>query len=474
MPYTLKKYDGTTLLTLADGLTDNSYSSLTFVGKNVSNFGTIQNENILYLLENFASNVEPANKLRGQLWYDTQNYLLKFYNGGDWQGVGTVNVSATTPADSHHGYLWFDTTKNQLFVDAGVSSTEFQLIGPEKVFGFSETKFLSETVKDIYGTDHAVIKLLVNGETLGVISTDEFFVDSSNTIAGITKVYRGITAKNYETNDFPFVGRSWLSNLATTATTLLDSTSAVGISAAITATPTTIVQRDTSGNIRANSFIGVATTSSNLAGGSLGSIPYQTTSGSTTFLPLGTSGFVLTASPAGPQWRSGSSTTVGAAINSNYLQNSNGTDYIHASTSSVAGTIVERDSAGIMRGVATSAQYADLAEKYLADQEYEIGTVVVIGGEKEITASSWGQRAIGVISGNPAYMMNSELENGTYVALKGRVPVKVIGRIKKGEDLIAANNGCAMMAVPHASRVFAVALETNDDEGVKLVEALIL
>jgi hypothetical protein len=123
---------------------------------------------------------------------------------------------------------------------------------------------------------------------------------------------------------------------------------------------------------------------------------------------------------------------------------------------------------------ATSAQFADLAEKYLADSEYEPGTVVVIGGEKEVTASTWGKRAIGAVSTNPAFMMNKDLEGGTYIALKGRVPVKVIGRIKKGDELIAANDGCAILAVPHASGVFAVALESNDDSGVKLVECIIL
>jgi hypothetical protein len=123
---------------------------------------------------------------------------------------------------------------------------------------------------------------------------------------------------------------------------------------------------------------------------------------------------------------------------------------------------------------ATSAEYADLAERFEADAAYPAGTVVVLGGEKEITASTWGKRAIGVISTNPAYMMNSELEGGVYVALKGRVPVKVIGRIKKGNELIAANNGYAMMAVPHANGVFAVALESSDDEGIKTIEALVL
>ena len=110
----------------------------------------------------------------------------------------------------------------------------------------------------------------------------------------------------------------------------------------------------------------------------------------------------------------------------------------------------------------------------MPDTEYTVGTVVMIGGEKEITACTWGKRAIGVISENPAFMMNKDLEGGVYVALKGRVPVKVIGRIKKGDDLIATNDGCAMMAVPHAGGVFAVALESSDDEGVKVVEALVL
>lgn len=125
-------------------------------------------------------------------------------------------------------------------------------------------------------------------------------------------------------------------------------------------------------------------------------------------------------------------------------------------------------------GTSVSAQYADLAEKYMPDADYAVGTVVCVGGEAEITASSFGKRAIGVISGAPAYMMNSELEGGVYVALKGRVPVQVIGTVKKGDNLIAASNGCASVAVYHSSEVFAIALASSDDTGVKLIEAIIL
>lgn len=84
-------------------------------------------------------------------------------------------------------------------------------------------------------------------------------------------------------------------------------------------------------------------------------------------------------------------------------------------------------------GTATQAQYADMAEIYSADADYEAGTVVKIGGDAEVTQTlAHADRDVfGVISTNPAYLMNSEAE-GVPVALAGRVPVKVIGKIKKG------------------------------------------
>ena len=168
-----------------------------------------------------------------------------------------------------------------------------------------------------------------------------------------------------------------------------------------------------------------------------------------------------------------------ARVDDTWADGTTSTQYRTARITATAYSIVARDvsaniTANIFNGTATAARYADLAEKYLPDQEYDVGTVVVIGGEKEITSCVQNQRAIGVISDSPAFMMNKDLEGGVYVALKGRVPVKVVGRIKKGDELIAANNGCAIMADPHASRVFAIALESSDDEGVKTIEALVI
>jgi hypothetical protein len=128
---------------------------------------------------------------------------------------------------------------------------------------------------------------------------------------------------------------------------------------------------------------------------------------------------------------------------------------------------------GVLTTTSNQALYADLAEKYVTDQEYPVGTVISIGGPLEATASTYGDRAIGVISENPAYLMNNDAD-GQAVALKGRVPVRVVGSIKKGQRLVAYNNGCATAGVPHDNNVFGIALESSDDTGEKLIEAVIL
>lgn len=124
------------------------------------------------------------------------------------------------------------------------------------------------------------------------------------------------------------------------------------------------------------------------------------------------------------------------------------------------------------RGVATSAKYADLAEKFVPDSEYQYGTVVCVGGDKEITATTETDLAIGVISENPALMMNSEID-GLYVALKGRVPVKIDGSVKKGDKLVpSSKKGYAKKAFNfNEYNIFAVALEDSKDG---IAESIIL
>jgi len=114
-------------------------------------------------------------------------------------------------------------------------------------------------------------------------------------------------------------------------------------------------------------------------------------------------------------------------------------------------------------GTATTANYADLAELYLSDFAYEAGTVVKVGGEFEVTASDGkdNHAVLGVISAYPAYLMNNQLENGIPVALKGRVPVKVMGSVNKGDRLVGGPEGHAVVnnESPHCCS-FAIALES--------------
>jgi len=134
--------------------------------------------------------------------------------------------------------------------------------------------------------------------------------------------------------------------------------------------------------------------------------------------------------------------------------------------------------AGTFNGTATSAQYADLAERYEADAQYDAGTVVVFGGDKEITMANgeYDHRVAGVISSAPAYMMNSEAGDDTthpYVALTGRVPCKVTGTINKGDILTtSAMAGHAMAGEAKAGHMIGKALENFDGES-GVIEVLV-
>jgi hypothetical protein len=167
----------------------------------------------------------------------------------------------------------------------------------------------------------------------------------------------------------------------------------------------------------------------------------------------------------------------GIANTSTYLFYNSG--YRSATDTNTGNSIVARDvngsfSANILTATATTARYADLAENYLADAVYSIGTVIAVGGPREVTVATEGMRAIGVVSEHPAYLMNDTLSGGTAIALKGRVPVRVIGPVSKNMGLMPAQNGCAKACGPLDIGVFGIALETSVDVNEKMVEAVIL
>lgn len=143
----------------------------------------------------------------------------------------------------------------------------------------------------------------------------------------------------------------------------------------------------------------------------------------------------------------------------------------HSGTSGVGDIGSSGNTFGTVYATATSAKYADLAENYKADAQYEPGTVVAFGGTKEVTVAEDGTRKVaGVVSTDPAYLMNSccDSEFVVAVALQGRVPVKVRGKVEKGDMMVSAGSGFARADFnPILGSVIGKALEDfNGIEGV--------
>jgi hypothetical protein len=483
MAYTINKYDGSQVTVIADGTIDNTLD-IKLIGKNYAGYGEVQNENLVFLLENFANTTQPSKPIRGQIWFDSGTRKLKFYDGTKFRTTGGAEISATAPTGLTTGDFWYDTTNDQLYAWNGV---EFILIGPQGVSGSGTTQMLSRSVLDDQSIGHAIIEAVVNDKTVYIISADAFTLSAINPITGFTAIKKGLTLAYSSTGVTATDDRFW--------GTATDSDKLGGVAAANyvqsgSANFNTLVRfSDLGYTVGNNNNLKVFIESSTdpIIQNQVGDkIIFRTTVSSVTRTPLRIIGNDIL-----PGLDNSSDVgTTSFKFRTIYANSFNGTatqasaldvsgTFRAASTSATSNSIAARDGSGnlyatLFQGEASQARYADLAEKYLADAEYEVGTVVVVGGEKEVTASVWGKRALGAVSANPAYMMNSDLEGGTYIALKGRVPVKVIGSVKKGDNLIAANDGCASVAVHHSSEVFAIALESSTDSGVKLVEAVIL
>lgn len=161
------------------------------------------------------------------------------------------------------------------------------------------------------------------------------------------------------------------------------------------------------------------------------------------------------------------------------ITSSNGTDvYLPLTGGSLSGNLTVNGtvSADYFSGEAIAALYAaDIAERYHADAYYEPGTVLIIGGKYDVTLSykENDTSVIGIVSTKPAYKMNIEAgddKTHPYIALKGCVPCKVVGPIKKGDLLTTSSkNGYAKAADNnvHPKAIFAKALENfNDNFGI--------
>jgi hypothetical protein len=157
----------------------------------------------------------------------------------------------------------------------------------------------------------------------------------------------------------------------------------------------------------------------------------------------------------------------------------------NATNANTGSTIVFRDgsgnfSAGVITATTTAARYADLAERYTADSDYESGTVLVFGGEAEVTqcTSKYDKRIAGIVSTDPAFLMNESLEDGVSVGLVGRLPCKVVGEVRKGDLMVSSDTAGHAEAWrdesnPPAGSVIGKALENKIGASADVIEVVV-
>ena len=191
MAYIINRFDGTQLAIVDDGILDTS-TPVGLLGRNYTGYGEIQNENFIFLLENFANASPPARALSGQAWYDKGAKALKVYNGTTWLSIGNATVSETEPVHSNGG-LWLKTTTQQLFVSDGVT---WRQVGPEAAEGFTVTKMTSTVIKDSLGANKPAILSQINGETTAIIVNEDFVINAATEIPGFSQLNRGINLKS--------------------------------------------------------------------------------------------------------------------------------------------------------------------------------------------------------------------------------------------------------------------------------------
>jgi hypothetical protein len=219
-------------------------------------------------------------------------------------------------------------------------------------------------------------------------------------------------------------------------------------------TGSTIVARDGSGNFSAG------TITANLTGNASGS------SGSCT----GNSATATTATNVTVS----ANNTANETVYITFVDGATGTQGIETDTG-----LSYNPSTNVLSTTASAAQYADLAEKYTSDADYDAGTLLVFGGDEEVTQSTnkYDKRIAGIVSTDPAYLMNSS-SDGITVALLGRVPCKVIGEIRKGDLMVASDTPGHAQAWrdesnPYIGSVIGKALENKTGAGTDVIEVVV-
>ena len=488
MPYTVNKSNSSSSpnqYIVQDGVV-NTQTDLSLLGKGFAGYGESIAENFLHLLENFSNTASPTKPITGQLWWDSTNGKLKVYNGTAWQSSGgSAPYQSSAPSGLAQGDIWIDSDTGQMYFYNGTSSI---LVGPPSSTG-TTNGFTYDAILDSTDTTQNITKWYNDGNLIAVISEDTFTPKVA--LSGFATVKKGITLSTAIT-DNKFQGTAtdadalggvaaanYLRSNANdttsgTVTVANDGGIVLGTDSDLTITVdsggaiiSNVIQ-DTDITFKVND--GGSTTTVMTIDGSEARVGIGTTTPTTKLQVSGTTTSTAFAGPltgnvvgnvTGNLTSSGANTmgtaTISGTLTTQGILPSADDTYNIGSNSYGYSTVYAK---------ATSAQYADLAEKYETDHTYDVGTVVIFGGEKEVTKSiiSNDTRVAGVISEDPAYLMNDKSE-GQAVALVGKVKCKVHGLISKGDLLTTCGThpGCAQKAItPVLGSIVGKAMENKE------------
>jgi hypothetical protein len=468
-----------------------------------------------------ASATQPASNVTGDLWYDTTNQQVKVYTGASFIVVGpaftstegtagaipeTVNDNTATPhyvtglyvAGTRVGLV----SKDATFTAAAPTSTLFPTVFKGITMSNSADTVFAGNVRNggnvvitAGGATTAIIQA-TGVLTTGFSSVTGNVIGGNITTAGLVTATGNITGANIVTAGLATV----TGNVAGGNITTAGNVSAAGFVSAggnvtganiTTAGLVTATGNITGGNIITAALMQAANVSAtaNVQAGNL----------RTTGLVSATGNITTAANVAGTYFLGNGSQLTGLSLGVSVTKFENGTSKgeVNAPNGNigftVAGTanVVVIDTTTVYANVvsvqsiaktgsngvgnigssanyfnqvfatATTALYADVAERFAADELLEPGTVVELGGIREITRSTndLSENVFGVISTRPAYTMNGAAgDDDTHprVAMTGRVPVKVIGYVKKGDRLVSAGSGQARAAQPGEATAFNV------------------
>lgn len=537
MAYNITLTNGFTLITggLPDGTIDNTNSSLTLVGKNYPGYGLFLNQNMIRLMENFSNTSAPTAPLPGQLWWNSATKYLNVNTAATkgtanavWKTIATMTYASSFSTTPVAGEQWFDTVAGQLKVWTGSSWTT---IGPAAAAVTGNSGAVPDTIAATSpAATYVVLKFYIDNILVGIWSKEASFTTA---VPGFATVARGLNlstalsqafygnadvANNLYVSGIAVPGASFLRNdTSGTVNGSLSLTNDTGISVGVasdfsaTISSGTVTLRNQTNNkdlilslktsgvqtpfLRGNYQTGLAEAYSNPTSSSpaltLATKNYVDTQlgGGT-----GTTAFAASLNPsANVTYTLGNTTNRWSNVFSEsmlvgniFAANANiASVYVSSTILPTSNISVNLGSVGMwfntFYGKSVQAQYADLAERFEADQPYDPGTVVALGGIKEITAANeeLSEDVFGVISTKAAYLMNGAAgpdETHPPVAVNGRVPVRVIGKIRKGDRLVSAGNGLARAGTKpelNAFNVIGRSLENKLDLGEGIIEAIV-